>query len=71
MYAIIHTFQDRNKYIKPYSFEKLIKNLCEISPEEIADKKEAFLGRMDKYFSKQEQISINDLYILLNDDFIN
>lgn len=26
---------------------------------------------MQKYFSKQEQISINDLYILLNDDFIN
>ena len=72
MCAIIHTFQDRNKEIKYYSFDKLINNLSQISPPEIEEMKEAFTSRMSKYFSGQkEYISINELYILLNDDFIN
>ena len=71
MCAIIHTFQDRNKQIKSYSFEKLISSLCEISPAEMEEKKEGFLWRMRKYFAKSQSVSINELYILLNDEFIN
>lgn len=53
MCAIVNTFEDRNKKISLYSFEKLIKNLCEISPEEIEEKKQSFLERMNEYFRNQ------------------
>jgi hypothetical protein len=70
--AIINVLNGKNKKISLISFEKLVKNLCEISPPDIDEKKEAFLERINRYFANQQDgITPNELSILLNDNFIN
>jgi hypothetical protein len=54
------------------SFEKLIKNIGEISEEKMFRQKQMeFEKRVERCLNKQERVYYRDLEILLNDDFVN
>lgn len=68
--AIITTFKDYDSNISQDNFSKLILSIIALAPARLELKKGSFLSRMDRFFHRTGKITLSQLEVLLNDEFV-
>ena len=68
--AIITTFKDYDSNISQDNFSKLILSIIALAPARLELKKGSFLSRMDRFFQRTGKITLSELEVLLNDEFV-